>query len=349
MQHVDGPSQAKEYADTALDLMSKHDVPTTPRNFDVWYTYSSGRDEELTAAIDLILSNGQPFTKDQNGALADQFASAADTGAAVHETSKKIEESVSRVLGFMSEATDGATTYGESLESNLGVMADAENLDTLRRAVETLVADTKGMAAQNSRLKDRLAESSNEIVSLREHLETVQEESLTDALTGIANRKSFDATILHEAEHAMEKGSDLSLLLGDIDNFKRFNDTYGHQVGDQVLKLMGMILKETVTGSAKAARYGGEEFAIVFPRAALSEAVELGETVRTTVASKRIRKKSTGEDFGNITISIGIAQFRKGEPITDLIQRADESLYHAKHAGRNQVATEEELKVAASG
>lgn len=348
MKHVDGPAQAKEYADKALQLMQEQEIPTTPRNFEVWYTYASGRDEELCAAIDLILSNGQPFTKDQNVSLADMYSSAPDTSAAVHDTSKKIEESVNTVLGFMTEATDGATTYGESLETNLGAMADAESLDSLRRAVETLVADTKGMAAQNSRLRDRLAESSQEIQSLREHLEAVQEEAMTDALTGIANRKSFDVSLLHEAEHAMEKGSDLSLLLGDIDHFKRFNDTYGHQVGDQVLKLVGMILKDQSTGSAKAARYGGEEFAIVVPRADLSQAKNLGESVRTTVASKRIRKKSTGEDFGNITMSIGVAQFKPGEPIANLIQRADECLYFAKNAGRNRVATESELEAAAS-
>ena len=107
-------------------------------------------------------------------------------------------------------------------------MANAENLDSLRRAVETLVADTKGMAAQNSLLRDRLADSSNEIQTLREHLESVQQEAMTDALTGIANRNSFDATLPHKAEHTLEKGSHLSLLLGDIDHFKRFNDTYGH-------------------------------------------------------------------------------------------------------------------------
>ena len=110
----------------------------------------------------------------------------------------------------------------------------------------------------------------------------------------------------------MEKGSELCLLLGDIDHFKRFNDTYGHQVGDQVLKLVGMILNETASEGATAARYGGEEFAIVMPRAGLGQAEDLAETVRTTVASKRIRKKSTGEDFGNITMSIGVALFKPG-------------------------------------
>ena len=79
MQHVDGPSQAEEYG---LKLMAKHDVSTTPRNFDVWHTNLSGRDEKFIAAIDLILSNGQPFTKDQNSVLANQFGSAADSGTA---------------------------------------------------------------------------------------------------------------------------------------------------------------------------------------------------------------------------------------------------------------------------
>lgn len=343
MEHVDGPAQAKEYADTALGLMRQHEIPTTPRNFEIWYTYASGRDPELVEAIDLILSNNQPFTKDQNDAIATQYLGPAGANAHVQEASLKIEESVSAVLGFLSEANAGATNYGESLESNLGAMANAENLESLRRAVEALVADTKGMAAQNTQLRNRLEESSNEIKSLREHLETVQQEAMTDGLTGIANRKYFDNSLLQEAEQAMTAGTELCLLLGDIDHFKRFNDTYGHQVGDQVLKLVGMILKESAVDDATAARYGGEEFAIVLPNAGLTKAEEMAELVRTTVASKRIRKKSTGEDFGNITMSIGIAQFKPGEPIADLIRRADQSLYHAKNTGRNRVATEIEL------
>lgn len=348
MEHVDGPAQAKEYADTALELMQQHDVPTTPTNFEVWYTYASGRNPDLNAAIDLLLSNNQPFTQEQNSAIGQQFSDNSDAGSTVNETSRKIEESVSTVLGFLSEASDGASSYGQALESNLGAMANAENLDSLRRAVETLVSDTKGMATQNSLLQGRLKESSNEIQSLRTHLESVQKEAMTDALTDIANRKSFDTSLRQEAELAMESSQELSLIIGDIDHFKRFNDTYGHQVGDQVLKLVGMILKETTGEIASPARYGGEEFAIVVPQTGLVGAESLAETVRTTVASKRIRKKSTGEDFGNITMSMGIALFRRGEPLADLIQRADKSLYHAKNSGRNCVKTERELDAAAS-
>jgi diguanylate cyclase len=348
MEHIDGPAQAKEYAGTALDLMREYDVPTTPANFEVWYTYASGRDTELNEALDLLVSNNQPFTKDQNRAVAQQYIRAGDTTIAVQETSQKIEESVNTVLGFVNEASDGVTSYGESLESNLGVMANAESMDSLRRAVEMLVSDTKGMATQNAVLKGRLEESSTEIHSLRQHLETVQKEAMTDGLTGIANRKFFDTSLLQEATQAMETGSELCLLLGDIDHFKKFNDNYGHQVGDQVLKLVGMILNDSAKDGAIAARYGGEEFAIIVPRSGLLVAQGLAETVRTTVASKRIRKRSTGEDFGTITMSIGVSLFKPGEPVADLIQRADESLYFAKNAGRNRVATEDELEAAAS-
>jgi diguanylate cyclase len=246
------------------------------------------------------------------------------------------------------EASDGVTSYGEALESNLGAMANAENLDSLRRAVETLVSDTQGMAAQHSLLQGRLAESSNEIQSLRTHLESVEKDAMTDALTGIANRKFFDISLRQEAEIAMEASQDLCLIISDIDHFKQFNDTYGHQVGNQVLKLVGMILKNLTSKVAIPARYGGEEFTIIVPQSDLMGAESLAETIRTTVASKRIRKKSTGEDFGNITMSMGIALFRRGEPLSDLIQRADQSLYHAKNSGRNSVKTERELEVASS-
>lgn len=344
MEHVDGPTQASEYAGTALALMQQYDVPATPANFEIWYNYANGRDTELNEAIDLLISNGQPFTQEQNAAVVQQFVGDIGTNSTVHETSLKIEESVSTVLGFLREASEGATSYGAALETNLGAMANAENLESLRRAVETLVSDTKGMAAQNSLLQGRLEDSSNEIRSLRTHLESVQKEAMTDALTGIANRKFFDTSLLQEAEQAVGEGSELCLILGDIDHFKRFNDTYGHQVGDQVLKLVGMILNDLATETATAARYGGEEFAIIVPQSELIEAESLAETVRTTVASKRIRKKATGEDFGNITMSLGISKFRSGEPIAELIKRADESLYLAKKSGRNCVMTERTLE-----
>jgi diguanylate cyclase len=130
----------------------------------------------------------------------------------------------------------------------------------------------------------------------------------------------------------------------DIDHFKQFNDAHGHQMGDQVLRLIGSTLTLSVKGQDTPARYGGEEFAIILPRTRLDDAVTLAEQIRKTVATKRVTKKNTGEALGKITLSLGVAMLRAQEPLGDLIMRADEALYAAKRGGRNRVVSEEIYK-----
>ncbi len=348
MKNGDGLDQAAEYAEAAMALMSEHNVAKTPENFEIWYTHVSGRNDKLSKTLDILVSNKQPFTLEQNQSLYDEYCLNNDAAAAVVTAGQEIEKSMGTVLGFLNEASNGVDYYSESLENNLGNMARAGDLDGLRRAVESLVVDTKDMQAQNALLKGRLEKSSGEIQVLRQNLENSQKEAMTDALTGIANRKFFDVCLRQEVAESLESGDSLCLMLGDIDHFKKFNDNYGHQVGDQVLKLVGMILRQETkdTKNITPARYGGEEFAIVMPKVDIAWAQEFAEKIRNTVASKRIRKKATGEDFGNITMSMGVAVFKPGEPVPDLIQRADQGLYHAKATGRNRVVTEQELEQA---
>ena len=144
-------------------------------------------------------------------------------------------------------------------------------------------------------------------------------------------------------EVASHHGTPLALVLIDIDHFKKFNDTHGHQTGDHVLKFVGSMLKKAVKASDLAARYGGEEFALVLPNTDLSAAVALAESVRVAVAGKRLRKKQSGDDIGNITLSLGVSLYRPGESLSALIKRADDGLYQAKGLGRNQVVAETEL------
>ena len=130
----------------------------------------------------------------------------------------------------------------------------------------------------------------------------------------------------------------------DIDFFKKFNDNYGHQLGDQVLKLVAKTLTTSVREGDLPARYGGEEFSVVLPNADLEVAREIAERIRKRVGVKKIVKRSTGEDLGNITMSLGIARYDIGESMQELIKRADEALYAAKRTGRNRVLTEVDLK-----
>jgi diguanylate cyclase len=149
----------------------------------------------------------------------------------------------------------------------------------------------------------------------------------------------------------MERGEPLSVLLIDIDHFKKFNDNFGHGVGDQVLRLMAKVLREKLRERDLPARYGGEELIAVLPSADGATCAAVAERIRHAIAECSITRRSTDEVLPQMTISIGVAQFQPGESMGELIERCDRALYLAKKTGRNRVVTEAELgtELAATG
>jgi diguanylate cyclase len=190
-------------------------------------------------------------------------------------------------------------------------------------------------------------DSREEINVLQENLEVVRTESLTDPLTTLANRKFYEDSIKQFIEDADKNEAPLSVILADIDHFKKFNDTYGHLTGDQVLRLVAITLKQNIKGQDVAARYGGEEFVMLLPRTALMAAVTVADNVRRAVMGKELMRRSTGETLGRVTISLGVANWRKGDTLASLLERADACLYAAKHGGRNCVVAETALEAEA--
>src|SRR6185312_7659308 len=151
--------------------------------------------------------------------------------------------------------------------------------------------------------------------------------SMTDPLTNIANRKAFDEAVQAAIAAMVDDGEPVTVLLCDIDHFKNFNDTWGHQTGDQVLRLVANCLSENVKGRDTAARYGGEEFVVILPQTGLSGAVNLANQIRNKVESKKLVKKSTGDILGVITISAGVTQYDLNESPDDFVRRVDACLY----------------------
>ncbi len=161
-------------------------------------------------------------------------------------------------------------------------------------------------------------------------LERVQEMAETDGLTGVANRRTFEVTLELEVTRAFRNGDRLSLIMGDIDHFKKLNDNHGHQTGDEVLRTVAAALRGVSRDFDTVARYGGEEFAVILPNCAEEEALAAAERLRTSVAS--------AGTVVPVTISVGVATY----PVhasggTGLVQAADEALYESKRAGRNRV------------
>jgi diguanylate cyclase len=190
------------------------------------------------------------------------------------------------------------------------------------------------------RLQAQVEGSTQEIVELREKLEVSRKEALTDALTGLANRKCFDERLLAASKTADDDGEPLCLVLADIDSFKQLNDRFGHGFGDQVLKLVAHTLVQGIKGRDTAARFGGEEFALILPNTPLQGAVTVAENMRKAIAAKKLARKGESKTIGTVTLSFGVTQYGPGEPLDILVRRADELLYRAKRLGRNRVIAE---------
>ncbi|MEO3434350.1 diguanylate cyclase [Inquilinus sp. CAU 1745] len=330
----------RRIADIAMSLMAANEVPPTPQNYSVWYAYAAGGESDLVRAIDILLSNDQGFSDERNADLHHRFFGQDREGETLRQASARIQEALEAVMAVITSADGRARRYGDDLAALTDDLEAVHDFRRLREVVDRLAAETQAMSDHNRRLGQELSDTSQKMDKMRRDLEAVRREAATDNLTGLPNRKSFDLMLRHAAAASMEGGAALSLLMVDIDCFKKFNDSYGHQTGDQVLKLVARVLRDSVKGRDTAARYGGEEFAIVLPDTAIEQAVVLAEQIRSRMASRSIVRRDTGKAMGSITLSIGAAQYHHGEGLSALIGRADAALYAAKDGGRNRVTAE---------
>jgi len=336
----DGVEKAGGYARRAMDLMNSHDVPAAPPNFAVWYNYVSERFPDLKKTLDQAIEADAAFDGAHNEELYETFIGTRQEGILLQDAGDEVRAQVEEILGALGGASDEIEGAGSAIKGSLDSFLANKNISSIETFVQSMLAETRRIQETNSQLQDQLNESSEKISLLQENLKKAEAESYVDALTGIANRKKFDVALLAETTACSESNNSLSLVVADIDHFKKFNDAYGHQVGDQVLKLVASALHDNVKGGDLAARYGGEEFALILPNTELEDAYRLVETIRETIGTRRIRNKQKGLDFGSVTLSLGIASYRHGEPVCEFIERADNALYRAKSGGRNQTMRE---------
>jgi diguanylate cyclase len=253
-----------------------------------------------------------------------------------------------QITKAIAEAKQSQADYGRTLEgASAGLGADGAEPPALRKLVDTLTAATRKVQDQAKSLEARLSESNEEVTRLRENLEQAKRDATIDGLTNLANRKSFDGHFANAREHALKGKGALTLAVLDIDHFKKFNDTWGHQTGDQVLRFVASVIGRNATGARFAARYGGEEFVLLFPGEHPTVVAAALEQVREEIASRVLKRRSTNEDLGAVTISIGMATLKPGETCVALTERADKALYVSKRNGRNRLTDAEAMTRAA--
>jgi diguanylate cyclase len=323
-------------AQKALDLMEQFDVPPTPENFAVWVCFSSDTNAELCQSVKTHIESEQKFTEEVNSTLFEQYFQWKAIQDAILESGGAMTRELGAVQASLKAAHKDTAAYGETLAGATCELGAATDPAGMKRMVENLVSATAKMQRRSESLERKLHETSAEVTQLRSNLEKVREEAMTDSLTGVANRKRFDEGLRRAVRQSSDENTPLSLVLCDIDFFKRFNDTWGHQTGDQIIRFVAGCLTRHTDDHHLVCRYGGEEFGIVMPNTGPDGAKMIAETIRKTVESKKLLRKSTNEDLGNITISMGVANYRDGESIEDFIERTDTHLYTSKTEGRNR-------------
>lgn len=329
--------KAYEWARKAMDAMEANGVWPTAVNFELWLHYVAAKDSEVAAEIDQIIRSGERFTEQMGDTIAGNHLPSAKLNGEILDAGKSLSAELDTVSRAIETARETSEAYGQQLASATEVL-DEQDTEAVRSMVDTLSAATLKVREENQALESQLADTTDELTRLRTHLEQVRREAMTDALTLLFNRKAFDESLDKACKDAAKRNGVVTLAIVDIDHFKVFNDTWGHQTGDQVIRYVASVLGRYAEGTRVAARYGGEEFAIIFPGEDRDVAMAVVEKVREEISTRILKRRSTNEDLGAVTISGGIAESSRGEQPMELIERADGALYASKRNGRNRTS-----------
>ncbi|MCB1392427.1 MULTISPECIES: GGDEF domain-containing protein [unclassified Nitrobacter] len=328
------------FAEVALGQIRSLRQAAVPRNYEVWYVYAAGYNCSLNRIINEMLARNGTLSDADLEHIYDTYLSPIRTTEHIDKVGARVINEIDQVMVLITGARSMTAGFGDSLKDAAEKLDAADSHKQIKSVIQALMKSTREMQDANKALEDRLELSKTEIHNLQHSLEAIRAESMTDPLTGLGNRKYFDRAVADAVALAASEGEPLSLLMFDIDHFKSFNDNYGHLTGDQVLRLVAMSLKQNIKGQDITARYGGEEFAVVLPSTALKQALTVADHVRRAVMAKELKKKSTGEILGRVTISIGVSMLRPGDTPDSLMERADACLYAAKRSGRNRAVCE---------
>ena len=333
--------QSHRIAEVAIGALKQLSLAATPKNIEVWYAHVEGRNPALSRDIQKTLELKGAITQQRADELYDLYILRTDLSSDVIELVARFETEINQLSDVIEASGENTHAHTERLQSvSANLKQSAKDNPAVGALLESEITITKSIREENQNLEKRLAESSDEVATLRHSVESIQLEAMLDPLTGIKNRKTFDKAIAAQVTNAKTTGEELALVLADIDFFKSFNDQWGHQTGDQVLRLVAEVMNANVKGQDLLARYGGEEFAVILPNTKTMDAHNLLNKIRAKFANADIPVPASEFSHVNATVSIGLSCIKAPEDMHGFIARVDQNLYKAKEAGRNKVITD---------
>lgn len=316
--------------DEIATFVSRHDLAVTAQNLASICGALSGSHPELSRALAQRELAGEPIDQRWLDTLARLDPEATSRIAELELLADKLEYSLMRFAqtarAAQSETSDHRGAIGLQIEALAGPEDLAQVLDLSR-----------AMLARIEKVEAAMARSEAEIELLRENLAKARFEADVDHLTRLPNRRAFERRLVSAAREARAKGEPLALAFCDVDHFKTINDRHGHEAGDRVLCALAATFTEMADDAVFVARHGGEEFVLLFHGLSKDAARTRIDAIRRTQASRRMLNRETGQPFGRITFSAGVADVTEDADTRSALVRADAALYRAKQEGRNRV------------
>ncbi len=335
MHFKDDYATAAQILKQAVAKMRDHAIAPHPVNYTLWYSYMGGALPDLNQALEKLLASPRGYSD----ALAQGIFHQHITGRQAQTNQKAllgITEVAASLLQRLNGSLEDSAEFDQVLSENLQLLRDMDAGGELAAVVDLVAKSAEAMAVANRAFRQKTEAAKQEVDQLKVKLQATEKLATKDGLTQLYNRTAFDrqlAQLLSKDEVAVST----ALILLDLDHFKRFNDDYGHLIGDRVLQKAGEIIQLCVPDNTICARYGGEEFALLVTNTSLEGATGVAEEVRKHMERLRVRLKNTNDVLSNITGSFGVALYKVGEGAMGFIDRADKALYRAKDSGRNRV------------
>ncbi|MEQ8557451.1 MAG: diguanylate cyclase [Henriciella sp.] len=329
-----------DLAGQAFRMIDRYETPPYPSTYALWFAYVSRSNTDLVSTVDEMLEKGGDISAYEIDEVCKSHLNEGDVQAAQQTIGRQFESQLASVLTMIQKSVSDSESFNETLNQIEEGLPQTASTDSIDAIISKLMVENRRMAEQSMELNSGLRESQKQIEKLNRELEEVRSQSMRDPLTSVANRRAFDARLTAEIEACTAPDSELCLVLADIDHFKKVNDTYGHRVGDEVLKVFAAIISENIKGQDMVARYGGEEFAVILPRTDIESAYGLIDKIRLQFSKTNLIFKQSRQGLGKITASFGIASHKPGIDAKGFIEQADRKLYLAKDLGRNQVQAE---------
>ena len=328
--------KSAEYFRLAISALSRQGLALSPSNYAVFFIHVSGQDLALSTRLATMMESAEGINQVQCDQLYKEFID--DCGLrGVESIRHSLHSRISQSLHDAQSTLNKNSDYQGKLQS---FSASIKNTPEVKG--ESLLADgmlnmTKDMELHMSSMHGNLLESISELTQLRTQISALRQQASVDSLTGVSNRHALDTSFKQMLTDANNNNQRMSALMVDIDHFKSFNDRYGHLIGDQVLRYVAQVIKNQVKGHDLVGRYGGEEFMVLLPQTLLEGAEALAKQICSAVSQKTLVNKGNEKDYGNVFVSVGVAQSLPGDTPDDLFRRMDKALYQAKSRGRNRV------------